>query len=361
MKNLVTSIFLSFAFLPVVAQKVDLDKFTFTANYRVLPREPLDSSYHTYQVSIKANPAMRPGIKEGELTQLVNIPGWKRLSERAHILVQARLEDVVIEKTELQQREEILKDKYGKETGRRTWFFQMITYTFAAQATVVDYKGVLISTIPLANREYKQTYKGAEFSTATEANIDYKYGQMVTLNLIMRQMVSNALNNLSSILSSNYGYLETTVNDYLWILNSRKHPENDRYHQAWLQFKQAMFTMSAEEPLDNVREMMQPVISYLNKIKKQYRSTSKTDRKMRYASFYNLAKIYYYLDDPDSALAEAAALQVNDFDDKDGRRLEAAATDLKYQLKQSQMHSRHFAIRVEDFMGPYDMVSSSMY
>ena len=341
------------------AQKVDLDKFTFTANYRVLPRKPLDSSYHTFDVSIRSSQIVRSAIKGSDLPSQVSILGWKRLNDRAHISVQVRMEDVVIEKTELQQREEILKDKNGKETGRRIWYFQMITYSFAAMADIVDYKGMTLMTLPLASRDYKQNYKCAEFSTTTEANIDYKYSQSIVLNQIIKQTITNAMYDLSNSLTSNFGYQEATVSDYLWVLNTRKNPENDKYKQAWLNFRQAMYSMSANEPLDRVYEMMQPTIDYLNGLKKKYKSDSKTDRKLRYSCFYNLAKIYYYLDMPDEALAEASALQVNDFDEKDGKRLEAAASALKLDLSQSQMHSRHFAIHPDTYSGPYETVSSS--
>ncbi|PWU04184.1 MAG: hypothetical protein C5B52_01925 [Bacteroidetes bacterium] len=340
------------------AQKVDLDKFTFTANYRILPRKPLDSSYHTFDVSVKASSAIRNAVTT-DLTSQVNILGWKRLNERAHISVQTRMEDVIIEKNELQQREEILTDKNGKETGRRIWYFQMVTYSFAAMADVIDYKGTPIMTIPLASRDYKQNYKCNEFTTSTESNIDYKYGQATVLNQIINMVANKAISDLSSNLTSNFGYQETTVNDYLWVLNTRKNPENDSYKQAWLTFKQAMYSMNANEPLDQVVNMMQPTIDYLNSLKRKYNTGSKADRKLRYSCFYNLAKIYYYLDMPDQALAEASALQVNDFDESDGKRLEAAASALKAELKQSQMHSRHFAINPDTYSGPYDTISNT--
>lgn len=65
---------------------------------------------------------------------------------------------------------------------------------------------------------------------------------------------------------------------------------------------------------------------------------------MRYASFFNLAKIHYYLDDPDAAMQAAGELMLNEYDEKDGRRLEAAATELKLLLKQNKFTSRHFPI-----------------
>ena len=113
-----------------------------------------------------------------------------------------------------------------------------------------------------------------------------------------------------------------------------------------------MFQMNAEEPLDEVRNLLAPVISYFEKVKKRYSSGSKADRKMRYASYYNLAKIHYYLDDPDAAMREAGELTMNGYDEKDGRGLEAAARHLKTILKLNKFSSRHFSLDAEKYSAP---------
>jgi hypothetical protein len=68
-------------------------------------------------------------------------------------------------------------------------------------------------------------------------------------------------------------------------------------------------------------------------------------------SYYNLAKIYWYLDDPDAGLREANELVMNGFDAKDGKGLETGATNLKLQLRQAKRSSRHFRLNVEDYQG----------
>ena len=98
------------------------------------------------------------------------------------------------------------------------------------------------------------------------------------------------------------------------------------------------------------------MINYYEAIKKRYSSNSKADKKMRYASYFNLAKIYYYLDDPEAAMREACELMLNEFDEKDGKRLEAAATDLQILMKQNKFTGRHFRLEPEKYKGP-EMVS----
>lgn len=165
------------------------------------------------------------------------------------------------------------------------------------------------------------------------------------------------MNYLSNTLNENFGFSPRTVNDFLWILDSKRHPEYYAHRRAWMVFKQTMFQMSAEEPLDEIKRSLQVVINYYETIIKKYSSDSKADRKLRYASHYNLAKIHYYLDDADAAMREAGELMLNEYDEKDGMRLEAAATELKILLKQNKFSSRHFPLETEKYSGPL-MLSS---
>lgn len=346
---------LSFTLLLSVAaicQRVDLDKYNFNASYIDLPKMIIDTSYKTYFVEIDAPPVLRRDLNEMESEEMVWIEGWKKLSGKGHVKIFIQFEDIFIENVEVRERVEILKDKNGKETGRRSHFFTQLVYSFAAQSEVSDYKGNPIITINLADRDNRQTYNSQEFSSFIEASLYYKFRGIDFTKEIAKRAVRNAMSYLSNNMTYNFGYSSRTVSDFLWILDSKKHPEYEAHRKVWLVFKQAMFRMHAEEPLDEVKKSLIPVISYYETIKKRYSSNSKAHRKLRYASYFNLAKLYYYIDDPDSVMREAGELMMNDYDEKDGRRLEAAATELKMLLKQNRFSSRHFPLETEKYTGP---------
>jgi hypothetical protein len=338
--------------LSIFSQRVDLDKYNFNASYIELPKMVIDTSYKTYFVEIEASPSLKKDIDGLNLEEYVDIEGWKRLSGIGHVKIFTRLEDVFIESIEVKDREEILKDKNGKETGRKTHYYLQMEYTFAAQAKLSDYKGTQISTYTLANRESRQTYNSKEFSSFIEATLYYKFRGMDFPKLIAERAVRKAMDYLNNDLNYNLGFSPRSVSDFLWILDSKKHPEYNAHRRAWTIFKQAMFQMRAEEPLDQVKQTLVPVISYFEAIKKKYSSDSKGDKKLRYASYFNLAKIYYYLDDPDAVMLEAGELMLNEFDEKDGKRLEAAAVGLKALFKESKFSSRHFPINTEKYDAP---------
>lgn len=349
----VYTIFLSFlsSYL-AYSQRVDLDKYNFSASYIELPQMAIDTSYKTYFVEIDASPAILKDLEHQDPKELVFVEGWRKLSENAHVKIFTRLEDVFIENADIKERIEILKDKDGKETGKRSHYYLQVIYSFAAEASINDYKGNPVTTITLASRENRQTYNTQEFSSFIEASLYFKFKGLDFTKDIGKRAVRSAMYYLSNTMSNSFGYRPRTVNDFLWILDSRKHPEYSAHRRAWMAFKQAMFQMSAEEPLDEVKRSLVPVINYFESLKKKYSSNSKADRKLRYASCFNLAKIHYYLDDPDEAMREAGELMINEFDEKDGRRLEAAARELKELFRESKFNTRHFPLETEKYTGP---------
>ncbi len=332
-------------------QKVDLDKFYFTASFRDLPQQPLDTSYHTFSVSSETGPLTRLVIKPGDIDPRVVMDGWKRLNYDAHLQVQFKFEDVIIEQTSSKENVEILKDKNGRETRKKSTYTMQVTYSYGASARVVDYKGQLVGSFSFASRDQKRVHNSESFPSAGEASAWLRFGLVLITNQLIKESMNESINSLNNTLTNNYGYGDVTVNDYFWILDSRKHPEYENHRRAWITFKQAISGMTPDEPLDQVRLELQPVIDYYNSIKKKYNSNSKADKKLRYASYYNLAKIYWYLDDPDSGMKEANELVINGFDAKDGKGLEAGATNLKLQLRLAKRSTRHFRINIDDYQG----------
>src|SRR6188508_1079657 len=97
------------------APKVDIDEYAFTASYLQLPAFPLDSAYRTFEVDVQTGLTSELGLNRTEIEQRIDIEGWKKLDNRAHVQIAARFEDVVILSTEVKEHVEILKDKEGKE------------------------------------------------------------------------------------------------------------------------------------------------------------------------------------------------------------------------------------------------------
>jgi hypothetical protein len=335
-------------------KRVDLDKFGFTVQFRSLPNYKLDSSYRTYNVEVEETKIMETFIKELEPEKSVMIDGWKKLPAAGHLNVKVKMDELIPESFATKERVENITDRNGRVTGTRTFYSQEVTYTFSANAIISDYKGIHIKDQELASRSYKQTYTSPEFPIKHMATGYFMLNSKNVISELYRKSVNKATRYLSNRLSDDFGFGEVTVNDFMWIIDSRKHPEYDDHRKAFQQLNSALFSMDANTPIDGLREQLKPVIKYFESIKKNYPSNNKHDRKIRYASFYNLAVIYYYLDDPQMMMKEASGLALNDFDANDARGFEESALRLKNQFQLFNITTRHFSVDPNSFKGPYE-------
>ena len=350
-KNLLATALL-FPLMIFSQKKADLDRFRFTSQFRSLPAILVDSSYHTYHVSVETSRLMQAYLSGMTPEKSVILEGWKMLKKNGHLAIQVKLEDLLPESFSVKEREEIVKDRAGKETGRRKLYTQEVVYTFSAFADVSDYKGAHIENIELAGRNYKQVYRSPEFAIRAMAEGYFLINSLTVSEQLYKNCVNRAMSQLNTRINNDFGYAVTTITEHMWILDTKKHPEYQAHRQAFLTCSEVLFSISAERPLDGVREQLKPAIDYFESIKRKYPSTSKHDRKMRYASHYNLAVLYYYLDDPQAMQREANALILNDYDAKDGRALANTALHLKNLFMETKLSSRHFAIDTTRFKGP---------
>ncbi len=335
-------------------QKVDLDRYTFTAQFRTLPAVQLDSTYRTYNVTVETTKLMQTYLDEMTPEKTVLLDGWRRLEETGHVTIKVKIEDILPESVSVKERVENIKDRTGRITGTKSMYSQEVVYTFSATAYLEDYKGVHIEDFVLADRGSKLYYRSPEFPIQKLAEGYFMINALTITRDLFKSNVNRAMRNLSDRISNLYGFGEAQVTDQMWILDSKKHPEYQAHRAAFQQLTAAIFTLTADKPIDGLREQLKPVIAYFEGIKRKYNSNSKWDRKLRYASYYNLAVIYYYLDDPDAMLKEATGLIMNDYDSGDGKNFEYSALRLKNIFRQSGIYTRHFPININNFRGPFE-------
>jgi hypothetical protein len=360
MKRLYFTI-LSILPLFVTAQKkVDLDAFRFTVQYRSLPKIKIDSTYRTYNVTVEGTRLMQPFLKDMNPENTVTLEGWKKLAENGHITIQVKLEDLLPEAVSIKERQENVKNSLGQVTGTRTFYHEEVRYSFSATATIQDYLGAHIDDVNLTSRQNKFIYNSPEFALRPLAEGYFAINTFKITSDLYRRCVTNAMHDLSETITDNYGFREVTGTDIMWIVDSRKHPEYEAHRNAFRQLSEYLFTMNASTPIEKVKEQVKPVIDYFEKIKTAYTTTSKHDRKMRYASYFNLAVLYYYLDDASMMQKQAQGLILDDYDTRDGRAFEQTAVWLKNIFQANNIYTRHFAIDVNSFKGPLEKTAVAL-
>ncbi len=360
MKKLIALLALTLFISAVYAQRVNLDRFNFTVSYRDFPENPLPEAYKTYNIRMEASPSLGLGYTAANLASNISIEGLKKVDATGHITILLMLDDLVFENPETIETVRTSKDKEGHEI-KTSLFSTKVAYSFAARMSVYDYQGnTLVDNQVLFDRNQIRFYKTPENKSAEEATTYFNNKMGEIRSNLVNQLVLGVTAQTNNWLNAQYGYPVRRVSDILWILNNRRHKSYRDHQRAWNQFKDAIALVNANEPLDNVKKKMQPVIDYFEKVKKQYITSDKEDRKMRYASYYDLAKIYLYLDEPEKAMAEADALAMNDFDEKDGRSLHQAALALENKLRKNNADTRHFAIDVNGYTSPLEQQSISV-
>ncbi len=360
MKKILSTLLLLLPFIAFAQKNVDLDKYRFTVQFRSLPTMRIDSTYRTYDVQVETTKLMNPLLAELQPENSVRLEGWKKLAKDGHLTVTVKIGDLVPGDAEVKERVVTTKNGNGIVTGTKTYYYQEVTYSFESEATITDFKGMHILDEQLVSRTNKRVYKSPEFTNRIIASGYFLANSLAITKDLFRESVTQAMHRLSERLNRNFGFEPVTVNDMVWVIGSRKHPEYDGWRNAVRQMNDVLFSLSGTAPAPDAKEKAMPAIQYFEKIKSRYVSNNRHDRKIRYGCYYNLAVLYYYLDDPQGMMKEANGLELNDFDARDAKGFKETAAWLKRIFEQNNIYTRHFAINTESFKGPLEKTDVTM-
>lgn len=373
MKQLIT---LSFIFVATasVAQKVDLDRFYFKTSFQRLPKENVPIEKRTYGVKVNVGGAIRGYKDEGLLYDKIYLHGWKKVEADPTVGIEANLDDFTFRGAESKNETVENKDKDGKVTSRNTYYWVQSNYEGRGICRV---KGPMTPK-PLSAKELEEQKKkeetkvtnrflananiakpteetnglnfglGSSYNFATEktssstaANNDFNNKKDAVYQDNLRKFVDGSINYINNRMNDTYGFAPVNNDDFLWILNSKDHPEYQTQQDAIQAVKELFKTMKADESVANLESNLNPLIDYLQSLKTKYGGDDKRNKKLRYSAYFNLSKIYYYLDKPEKAREEAEGLIKNDFDEKDGEDLAKMANNLIELFNTTKFNTRH--------------------
>lgn len=350
MKKALTTVSLVAFVLVSFGQKVDLDKFNFTYEYRDLPKVPLNPEYKTFSLKFNATGSVRDNFGGSALEDAVNVQGWKKVDGTGHIIATVTLDDLIINSSQVTERIDIQRDKDGKETSRKYYYKAEASYVWSGKVSVKDYKEAAVGNTSFDG--LTSTWASSEYSTRKEATDYYNNNREEIKGKLLRDKVNTGLSDLTSWMTNNYGFPVRKESEILWIMDAKKHPEFQAQKDTWESFKKTVATITADNLSDETKEQFNTIIKYFDEIPTRFATDDKNDKKLRYASFYNKAKIYLYLDNPEAAIAEADKLAANDYDAGDAKGLKKEADALTQLFKKNNLTSRHFAIDLSNAQPP---------
>ena len=336
----------------LLAQKVDLDRYNFICGAMyVLPSEPLPEDFKTYNVKVSSGGTV--GFSRNTIDDEINLGGWRRVGDRekAHLTFNLRIDNLIINKSDITERKEEKKDSKGVVTVK---FFYCINYQYNLNAffKVNDYTGKIYPLPLLLTTNPNGVFKTEEFPSNLAA-MNYKKDNANALrDRFTNELVSKLTNDISRASTMRWGLSITSSNDHFWLMDSRKHQEQDSM-QIMAKFMKSLFPIYRETMLTSeFEEMMQPFIVYLKNLPNKYKTDEKGDKKLRYSAYYNLAKLYWYLDNPDMSDKYASLLIRNDYDTNDGGGFIKDNARLRETFKKAKINKRHLNFDTSTFEGP---------
>jgi hypothetical protein len=325
MKKVLLPILFLLATLSSFGQGANLDRESFNVSYISLPSHPIeDPAARTYSTNNSS----------------VYIAGFKKANP-ATITIRHRYDGTQSEFVEVKKRISIKKDKDGNVISRKTYYSVVANFYSTGS---VDVQNAL--TARNYNKQYnlKDKYTSSEFSSYSQAVSYYNNNKYRLRSKYARQHKSSMRTSTNYYLNDTYGYPVNNKRDIFWILGKKKHPEYGKHKVNYEKAKAILAKMKHNEPIDAIATELEPIISYFDETAKKYVGKKKKYRKMRYASYYNNAKIYYYLDNPAKTREYANKLIANDYDKRDGKMFNNMANKLEKRLNANKVTSRHFDV-----------------
>lgn len=332
----------------ILAQKVDLDPYHYNVSYIRLPQQFIEPANRTYNVSVSGSGMVFGLVSQQAMTDSIYIFGYKKVDASPSVSISFEIKDIIVDRVEKQERTVENKDKNGNVTSRKYYYKAAVKYHLSGNYAIVgpghEAKTSKFSvdwTLGSGNLGSDQTYYTPEYSSYSEANRYWEENKYSLKNNIMKDFILESLKTVCDRANYFYGYKPILENRFFWIINSKKHPEYAAHQDAWRNTKLVLEKITWSKPTADIYEQLKPYIQYFDSLKLKYTKDEKADRKIRYASYYNLAWIYYWLDMPDQAITEAKGLIQNDYDTRDGDEMVKLATKLKEDLERIQITSRH--------------------
>ncbi len=319
---------------------LDIDRENFNIAYLSLPSEPIvyeRNRNYSYDFDSKHD------LNDIQLIvqENLHIQGFQPLQDNATVHINFQFDDILITNTNVESKSRKIKNQEG-DTQLEHYYIPEINYSTSA-TVVVYYTNGKTKTFDFGSK--RNSHNGEELYSTYDAE-NYLATQE-TIYTLFREFVISTVKNVNTKLNKLHGYKVIKDTDYLLILDSRTYPEYKDYKRHFSLSQKLFNQMTPFDSIEGIENELRYFISFLEHIPGNYQGGKKSHIKMRYASYYNLAKIYYYLDDLDKSIYYYEKVIENDYHEGQSKRNIKAINKLKGLFAINQVNSRHFPIELD--------------
>ncbi len=370
----------SIIILPANGQKVDIDNHWAYVSCVELPVNYVPVSDRTFSIKLTGDPAFITQDK----SDIINIYGWSKVDRRSSMDVKVNISGFFAGSPEISRRLEEKKDKDGKAISKTTYFKMSLSNTGRGDMKVfgnkdemnrsgkpkeekkiikkqneeasnpflknVDtrddgsYSGDINSDKALAyteNLDFTFSYQTREYLTLDEAQKEYAANAQIQIKNHENQYRNEFPGRVIKFLNNLYGYKPVKYNVRFKRIDTENHPEFTMFDNATKAIKTIFAKMRYNRPETQIEKDLAPVIDYFEVLTKKYTRNDKHEKNLRGAAYYNLARIYQYLDQHDKVIEIGDAIIATGHDENEGRDFIKESLEIKRKLDFHQMKSRH--------------------
>lgn len=192
-------------------------------------------------------------------------------------------------------------------------------------------------------KEKKKTFnKKSDASTYAKNNVD------VIANKFQREFIQKEVNDLKNTLNRRYGYEKWWHKELFWILDSESNPEYAGHKKALEDIKAIFDKITIDSNVKQLDADVKKVEEYFNSVIPKFPKDKRKHRKMRYASYYNIAKLYLTIENFEKAKEYAQKVIDNRYDKSDGKKIIKEADRILKSFKANKTDTRHLKIETTD-------------
>lgn len=316
----------------LIAQRANLDKEHFRNAYVKLPVDPiLDDAKRTFTSNLRN----------------IGISGFSRVASNGTLDLDFRFHGTDIGEVDINKEKKEKKDKDGNVTETYYLYKAVVSYRSNATLTIGNAE---TGNNPSYNFSESDVYKSKTFNSSYDASKYYNNNRHNIRDKYRTDHKNRIIYKANTKVNYYHGYvpIERKSGEHFWIIATKKHPEYTKHQEAYVALKEIFAGIQYDQSVDEIKNSVQPWISYFEDVAKSFNEDDKKHRKVRYSSYFNIAKIYLVTEQFEKSKEYASKIVANDYDKKDGTRMIEHIDDILKSLSVNQLKTRHFEVLTED-------------